>query len=103
VEPPVPGYSNYAWVSDNDLELITKLGVRAEFGQTSYPIVTLRWVKETNGVAFVVLEKIRSDNWRSDILDSQPAEAEPPVQEKPQDKSAETPAESAPKRVKIVR
>ncbi len=103
VEPPVPGYSNYAWVSDSDLELITKLGVRAEFGQTSYPIVTLRWVKETNGVAYVVLEKIRSDNWRSDIIDSQSADAAPPVQEKPQDKSAETPAESAPKRAKIVR
>lgn len=103
VEPPVPGYSNYAWVSDNDLDLITKLGVRAEFGQTSYPIVTLRWVKETNGVAYVVLEKIRSDNWRSDILDEEPAEVPDSVEEKPQDKSADKPSESATKRTKNIK
>ena len=100
VEPPVPGFSNYAWVSDSDLQLITKLGVRAEFGQTSYPVVTLRWVKETNGTAYVILEKICSDNWRSDILDEPSSEAAPAVEEKPQDKSA-TP--SAPRRARIIK
>ena len=103
VEPPVPGFSNYAWVSNSDLELITKLGVRAEFGQTSYPIITLRWVKESNGTAYVIFENIRSDNWRSDLVEETPSNGTTPAQEKPRDKASEKPPTSIPKRAKIVK
>ena len=65
-EPPVPGFQNYVWVSDDSQALITKLGVRSEFGQTAYPVVSLRWLKEKNGTAYVLLDDIVSDNWRAD-------------------------------------
>ncbi len=66
VEPPVPNYPNTVWVDDNSTDLISKLGDRAQFGSTSYPVVSLRWVKEKNGSAYVTLYEIVADNWRTD-------------------------------------
>ena len=77
--------------------------MRAEFGQTSYPIITLRWVKESNGTAYVIFENIRSDNWRSDLVEETPTKGTTPAQEKPRDKSGEKPPTSIPKRAKIVK
>lgn len=66
VEPPIAGFLNYAWIEKMSTDIISKLGPRAEFGATSYPIVTLRWIKEKDGSAYVVLTDIVADNWRSD-------------------------------------
>jgi hypothetical protein len=66
VEPPVTGYANFVWVDKSSTDIINKLGERAEFGFISYPVISLRWVKEKNGAAYVKLFQIVADNWRTD-------------------------------------
>jgi hypothetical protein len=66
VEPPITGYTNYVWVDKNDTSLISKLAERGEFGFVSYPVISIRWVKEKKGDAYVTLSQIIADNWRAD-------------------------------------
>lgn len=73
VEPPVPGYTNYVWVEQNNDSILRKLGDRAEWGTISYPVVALRWVKEKDSAAYVTLFDIVRDNWRSEPRDTPPA------------------------------
>ncbi len=66
IEPPIAGYTNHVWVDKSNAHIISKLGERKEFGYVSYPVVSLRWVKEKDGTAYVTLFEIVADSWRSD-------------------------------------
>jgi hypothetical protein len=67
-EPPILGYENHVWVDKSNAALINKLGERAEFGFVSYPVISLRWVKEKDGSAYVTIYQIVADNWRTDAM-----------------------------------
>lgn len=70
VEPPIAGYSNNVWVDKSNGDMLSKLGERVDWSNLSYPVVTLRWVKEKNGTAYVTIMGVVSDNWRSDSTSS---------------------------------
>jgi hypothetical protein len=73
VEPPIKGYKNHVWVDKDNAELLEKLGARKDWGvESAQPIVSLRWVKDASGAAYVMLDDILADNWRTENLATGP-------------------------------
>ena len=66
IAAPIDGHEGHAYARQDDSIIGPKLADKLESNTTHYVMAKLKWVKNTNGRAYVELRDITSESWRNE-------------------------------------
>jgi hypothetical protein len=66
IAAPIDGHEGHAYARRDDSIVGPKLANKLEPNTTHYVMAKLKWVKNTNGRAYVELRDITSESWRNE-------------------------------------